>query len=524
MSDHVGKQFGEYRLTRELGSGGFGDVYLSEHVSDGTPAAVKVMQIRLTHSEDLASFINEVRVLFRLQHSNIVPLLDFGVEHDEPFLVMAYAPNGTLRQPKGRRLPLDIIVNYIQQIAEALQCAHDRKLIHRDVKPDNILLGPDFQVWLSDFGIVSIAHSSDSLNTLDRAGTISYMAPEQILGKPRPASDQYALGVVTYEWICGCRPFNGTDTEIAIQHSQARPPSLCEQVPSLSPITEQVVLKALEKEPRKRFESVLEFARALAAAVERPEPVLRKTENSPSIITFPHPSRAKQPKPAPLKTREQWLDRGDGLYLDGRCGEAILAYNNAIELDPLYAVAYNNRGNAYMALQQYERAIEDHNRGIELNPQVAIAYYNRGSAYDGLKQYRQAIRDYTRAIELDFRDAKVYTDRGSDYLELRQYDRAIRDYNRAIEIDPLYITAYTSRGFTYFEIKQYEQALKDYTRAIELDPRDPTSFGNRGLIYYYLKDYRWAIEDFDYALHLDPGIAWFKSERKAAYRKLGWRM
>src|SRR6266849_4873083 len=210
MPDRVGEQFGEYRLTRKLGGGTFGDVYLGEHTRDNTPAAIKVLQARLNNSEDLKDYINEIRSLFRLQHTNIVPLLDFGIERDTPFLIMAYAPNGTLRQPKGTRLPLDTVVSYIQQIAEALQCAHDRKLIHRDVKPDNILLGPNSQVWLSDFGIVSIAQSSRSLNTQDGAGTIPYMAPEQILGKPRFASDQYALGIIAYEWICGYRPFTGT--------------------------------------------------------------------------------------------------------------------------------------------------------------------------------------------------------------------------------------------------------------------------------------------------------------------------
>src|SRR5436305_10015369 len=196
MVDHLGEQFGDYRLTRKLGGGNFGDVYLGEHIGSKTPAAVKVLQARLTNSEDLKEFINEVRILFRLQHPNIVPLLDFGIERDTPFLIMAHA-KGTLRQPKGTRLPLDTVADYIRQIAGALQCAHDLKLIHRDVKPDNILLGPYYQVWLSDFGIVSIAHSTRSLNIQGGAGTIAYMAPEQIQGKARPASDQYSLGIIT---------------------------------------------------------------------------------------------------------------------------------------------------------------------------------------------------------------------------------------------------------------------------------------------------------------------------------------
>jgi len=247
MVDRVGQQFGQYRLTRFLGRGSFGEVYLGEHIHKNTLAAIKVLQARLTN-EDLKEFINEASTTFRLQHPNIVRLLDFGIGPDDtPFLTMAYAPNGTLRKrhPRGTRLPPDTVAGYVKQIAAALQHAHDERLIHRDVKPENILLGPNDAVWLSDFGIAAIAHSTRSLNTERSGGTVPYMAPEQIQGKPRPASDQYALGIMTYEWLCGERPFNGTAIEIAMQHALTPPPSLREKVPTISPEVEQVVMTAL---------------------------------------------------------------------------------------------------------------------------------------------------------------------------------------------------------------------------------------------------------------------------------------
>jgi serine/threonine protein kinase len=499
MSERVGEQFGEYRLARKLGGGTFGDVYLGEHCSDNTPAAVKILQARLTNSEDLKDYINEIRSLFRLQHPNIVPLLDFGIERDTPFLIMAYAPNGTLRQPKGMCLPLDIIVNYIQQIAEALQCAHDRKLIHRDVKPDNLLLGPGFQVWLSDFGIVSIAHSSRSLNTQGGAGTIPYMAPEQILGKPRLASDQYALGIIAYEWICGSRPFNGTAIEIAMQHAQAQPPSLREHVPTLTPAIEEVVLKALAKDPKDRFTSVREFAEALAGAVEQ-----------------------SKPRPVPQKTKEQWVDEGLTFNRAGEFKEAIEAYGCAIQLNPSYAAAYNNRGIAYCNLKEHTKAIADFNRAIELNPGDAAAYYNRGIAYHNLKEYIKAIADSTRAVELNPSYAAAYNNRGNAYRNLKEYTKAVEDCTRAIELDPGDAAAYYNRGVAYEGQKEYRKAIEDYNRVIELDPRRAIAYGGRGFAYYYLDNYRHAIQDFDYALQLDPDtIVWFKSQREYAYRKLG---
>src|SRR5262249_15193916 len=118
---------------------------------------------------------------------------------------MDYAPSGTLRNrhPKGTPLPVSTVVDYIKQIAQALQYAHDRKVVHRDVKPENMLIGEHNEILLSDFGIALIAHSSHYDSTKDMAGTIAYMAPEQIAAHPRPASDQYSLGIVAYEWLSG---------------------------------------------------------------------------------------------------------------------------------------------------------------------------------------------------------------------------------------------------------------------------------------------------------------------------------
>ena len=181
---------------------------------------------------------------------------------------MSYAPNGTMRQryPKGTRLPLEQVVSYVKQIAEALQYAHEHKVIHRDIKPENMLFGSDDQVVLSDFGIALVTQSSRYQQPNDIAGTIAYMAPEQIEAHPRPASDQYSLGIVVYEWLCGERPFHGSFTEIAAKQQLVAPPSLREKVPSLSAEVEQVVMTALAKDPKARFGSIRAFATALEQA------------------------------------------------------------------------------------------------------------------------------------------------------------------------------------------------------------------------------------------------------------------
>src|SRR5438552_19217126 len=150
---------------------------------------------------------------------------------------MDYAANGTLRRryPKGSLVPLSVIISSVKQVADALQYAHEQKFIHRDVKPENMLLGRRQEVLLSDFGIATIAHSTSSLNVgaEGTSGTLAYMAPEQIEGHPREASDQYALGIVVYEWLCGERPFEGSVSELIAQQLRMPPLPLRERIPTI---------------------------------------------------------------------------------------------------------------------------------------------------------------------------------------------------------------------------------------------------------------------------------------------------
>jgi outer membrane protein assembly factor BamB/serine/threonine protein kinase len=276
MADRVGQQFGDYRLVKSLGAGGFADVYLGEHIYLGTKAAIKLLKGAFAQ-KDIDLFLAEAKTVVNLEHPHIVHVITFSVAEINawriPFLVMDYAPNGTLRQrhPSGTRLPLATIIPYVNQISDALQYAHDKKFIHRDIKPENMLLGRHDEILLSDFGIALTTPQTGTLETQEMAGTVAYMAPEQIKGHPRAASDQYSLAVIVYEWLCGERPFQGAPWEVINKHFYADPSSLREKVPTISPAVEQVVLKALSKEPQQRFPSVREFATALEQASEQAE-------------------------------------------------------------------------------------------------------------------------------------------------------------------------------------------------------------------------------------------------------------
>jgi serine/threonine protein kinase len=269
MTTRIGERFGNYRLLRTLGQGSFAEVYLGEHIHLKSFAAIKILSARLT-SELQENFLTEARILAQLSHPHIIRILDFGIEQGVPYLIMEYAPHGSLRQrhPRTSVLPLPTVVAYVKQIADGLQYAHEKKLVHRDLKPDNILVGQREELLISDFGVALIAQTTRNVHNAeeDFAGSPTYMAPEQFRGHPQFASDQYALGIMTYEWLCGTRPFQGTIADLYALHQSIPPAPLRQHTPTLPSAVEQVVLKALEKEPDGRFPDAQAFATALEQA------------------------------------------------------------------------------------------------------------------------------------------------------------------------------------------------------------------------------------------------------------------
>jgi serine/threonine protein kinase len=269
MIDLTGQQFGRYRLVRQLGSGGFASVYLGQHVFlDAQQAAMKILHLT---NVDVQKFREEANTTASLVHPHIVRLLDFDIEQGMPYLVLDYAPQGSLRDrhPEGSQLPLATIVSYVKAMATALQYAHDRHLLHRDVKPANMLIGRHGELLLSDFGIAVL--SKTGRTSLQAAygmgGTAAYMAPEMFSGKPEKASDQYALAITVYEWLCGTPPFTeGNPIQLGYQHTHVAVPSLRKKLPELAERVEAVVLRALAKAPKDRFPSVMQFAQALEEA------------------------------------------------------------------------------------------------------------------------------------------------------------------------------------------------------------------------------------------------------------------
>lgn len=288
MADRVGQEVGKYRLIRSLGSGGFAEVYLGEHLQLGTQAAIKLLHTGLVNASEIDQFRHEARIIANLIHPNIVRVLDFDALGGMPYLVMDYAPGDSLRQKyaPGTILPISIILPYVQQLAKGLQYAHNHKTIHRDIKPQNVLIGRNNEILLSDFGISIVAESiSRSQQSSSFAGTVTYAAPEQIQGHPRPESDQYALAMVVYEWLTGSPAFTGDMVSVIWNQLHTAPAPLHSKVSTIPLAVEAVVLKALAKDPKDRYPSVEAFSQALTHASadtspRLPPPILSPTTSA----------------------------------------------------------------------------------------------------------------------------------------------------------------------------------------------------------------------------------------------------
>jgi branched-chain amino acid transport system substrate-binding protein len=271
MPNLTGQSIGRYRIIEQLGEGGMATVYKAYDSRLERDVAIKVIRIDqfapAVLERVLKRFEREAKALARLTHTNIVHVNDYGEHEGIPYLVMDYLPGGTLKQRLGKPMSWQQAVHLLLPIAEALDYAHDQNIIHRDVKPSNILLTQRGQPMLTDFGIAKILEGEDTTGLTGTGmglGTPEYMAPEQWTGQAGPLSDLYSLGVVLYELVTGRKPYTA-DTPAAIMLKQANDPLPRPRqfAPDLPEAMEKVLFKALAKQPEDRYQSMGEFTAAL---------------------------------------------------------------------------------------------------------------------------------------------------------------------------------------------------------------------------------------------------------------------
>src|SRR6266849_10261780 len=436
----IGKQLGSYRLVAEIDSGFYGSVYKGQHLifEDEPIVAIKVLYAQLASSEESDQFIREARLLKKLKHPFILPILDASIPDGVAYVITEYASRGSLRdlikRQSNRPFPLEEALTLLSQIGQALHHAHQQYIVHRDIKPANVLFNGRGEALLADFGIAAVLWKAGTMQ-LGQYGTPAYMAPEQFEGFASTKSDQYALGCSAYELVTGRKPFNVEDVLMEAmwyQHAKCDPTPPTQLNPLLPLHIEQAILKAMAKERTNRHADVSAFLAALQKSVQ------------------------------------QWLTEGDTLADLKRYKEALSAYEHAIRLSPNLASAYSNKGSVLNKLKRYEEALAASELAIRLDPNDAAAYHTKGIALYSLTRYEEALTAYEQAIRFDSNLAIAYNNKGNTLYSLKRYVEALSAYEQAIYLNPDYANAYHSMGVTLTKLGKSKEAQRAYAKARQL--------------------------------------------------------
>jgi serine/threonine protein kinase len=522
-NDLIGQQIGNYRLIEEIASGSFGTVYRAHHhILTDRIVALKVLHLHLP-ARERERFIQEARFLGSLGHRHILSIVDVGFDNGRPYLASTYASGGSLRQrlDQKRLLPFDQVLTILTQVGEALHYAHQQNIVHCDLKPENILFNAQGEAVLADFGIATVLSTMSFKQLASPEGTPSYMAPEQFHGQVSKETDQYALGCIAYELVTGQRVFSAPNfVAMGFQHmtEQPIPPH---QINTQIPIhVEQAILKALAKQRSNRHKDIAAFLSALQTSMSSslspsissedlttPNSIEQKGKDARflyrqaiKLLRFKLLSRInirktlatlqrivvqnmqnKMPN-APQTTKGEWLASGNALFNLKRYEEALFAYEQALSLDPNFAVACYNKGNVLYNLKRYEEALEAFKQALRVNPDHVYAYNGKGNALRNLKRHEEALEAYEQALRLDPNFAGIYNGKGNALRDLKRHEEALEAYKQALRLDPNYTAAYNNKAITLYDLKQYEEALMVCEQALYLDPNFAAAYNNKSLI------------------------------------------
>ncbi len=305
------ESLGPYQLVEQVGAGGMATVYRAVDSRSGAERALKVLSPTIGDDEQFVRrFRREGKLLARLKHPHIIPVLDYGETGQMFYLVMPFIQGETLqRKLVHRRFSEAEIRRWIRQVAGALEFAHQRGVIHRDVKPSNILIDKSGNAFLMDFGLARLAESSGSLTGSLLLGTPAYVSPEQARSERIDArTDQYSMGVILFQLVTGRLPFE-SDTPMAtvMKHMREPPPQPRSLNPDLPPAAEKVILKCLAKAPGDRFLSVGEAARTFEAALDGASAAELGLDEEPSPAT---------PTPVAMRLKEViWAQKPATLWV-----------------------------------------------------------------------------------------------------------------------------------------------------------------------------------------------------------------
>jgi tetratricopeptide (TPR) repeat protein len=601
----IGKRLGDFEILSLIGTGGMGAVFLARQVLLDREVALKVISdISGTRAKSLERFKREAKVLAKISHQNIVPIYEVGQQGPYSYFAMEYikgisldkvlssirnakstdkASNimrwciearGNIDENKREKadglsraeVDTDYIVRIsriIISIASALDYAHKKGILHRDVKPSNILIDTEGTAKLVDFGLAKAETQQTITITGEFFGTPNYVSPEQIR---RPEivdcrSDVYSLAATYYECLTLHPPFEGNtvnETLTQVISREAIPPK--KYCPRLSNDFNTVLLHALEKLPEDRYPTAAAFANDIENLLEF-KPI---TAKRPSITQRTYKTLRRNPLKVVMvgicilvivlsyfvvsnytqkrnKATARKLEAiAAGYLVSGNYTEALRYYKKAITQYPFNAATYSEIGTCYEKLKQYPKAIEAYKQAIKTEADYTVAigalggiyylegryddalgmyekiikirpdaqtYRNIGNLLDDMGRREEAVDAFKNAIKANPKDALAYNDLGSVYFKLNLVDDAIKAFEKAKEIDPNCAFAYNNLGSFYFNSGRYEKALELFEKAIKLNPKFYLAYINLGLVHNKLRNYSEAVNAYKRAIELNPNNA-----------------
>lgn len=509
----VPEQLSHYQLIRKLGAGGMGEVYLARDLTLERHVAIKVISGLRQHEEPAKRrLLREAQAAAALDHPNICTVYEAGAEGGRGFIVMQYCEGETLaRRLERGSLSVEETLDLMAQIAEALAFAHRAGIIHRDVKPHNIIVSPGGRVKVLDFGLAKVSPAeglSDANSTPTETqltlegspvGTAAYMSPEQVRCEPADArSDMFSVGVLMFECLTGRRPFEGRSIysvfDAIVNHDPPSPAALNPRVP---PAVAALCLRLLAKTPFERVQSadelrgsILELRHRSGSGSDAPfagrAPAFRSARRARRMPLVLAAGAAivilgvlwsslwrSLPLPQPTAEARQWYEQGLRALHDGSFQDAARALQQAVRLDDEYAMAWARLAEAQAQLDDMRSAPRSLNRVWQLVPNrsrlppgdrlqleaVAAMVSRRGA---------DAVATYQALAAERPRDARVQIDLGRAYEIVPDFGQAEAAYSRALERDGQSAAAFLNRARLRGQRGAYDAAVEDFARAERL--------------------------------------------------------
>ena len=500
-----------FKILKQLGKGGFGITYLAEDTVKKQQIVIKTLNANQQGEADFVqkqgNFVNEGFMLKTFNHPHIVKVYEMIQVGDLSGLVMEYIPGQDLadyiiandKKPLGEAEAL----NYIDQIAQALDCVHQQKFFHRDVKPHNIMLRQNRgEAVLIDFGIAKEFVDLETIYLSNSLGTEFYKPIEQYekRGQFGAYTDIYALAVTLYHLLTGAAPGGGSPLYTSKSRKDAQDKGWGDKLDEhlwaelakaeVSERTQSAIKAGMAIEPSQRPQNMTEFRQLLD--------LLQKQVNFEAEIEDES------------DCNENWFEHGEKLFELGRYEEAIDSYVRALDFGQGDPDILCNRGLELANLDRYEDAIRTYDCALEFGTDRDYIWCNHGLALAHLGKYEEAIRSYDFALEAERVNPIIWHNRGITFGELGKYEDAIVSFDRALEFEKSEPDIWCSRGMALLKLERYREAISNYNSALRIERDNPAAWYYRGIALNNSERYEEAVASCDRALAIEAHeVVWY---------------